>query len=368
MRRLILPITLGLAHGAADGAAGLRLGRLPGALPLAEVGLRAQLYNLLAFGCQPAFGLLTGQLRRPRPVALAGLGLLAASPLLLPAYPMPAVALAGLGSSGFHVAGGAMALCATHGRASGPGLFAAPGVLGLALGGYLALAGREATWPFLILLAELAGAVALLEQPGLPYTDAGLAEPAFERHDLIMLVLLAAVALRSLVWTTLQYALEGRVEMLLLMAIAAALGKALGGSLADRLGWRRWTLAALGCAAALLTLSAGNLIMLLLGVALLQSATPAALAATLRLLPRQPAIAAGLGLGLAIAAGAAPIAVGWGGALQPAPALAALALAAAAASVLAFTWLSSVRRPAPGPMVDAAAAQAMQNPTGPRRL
>jgi FSR family fosmidomycin resistance protein-like MFS transporter len=345
MRNLALPLTLGLAHGAADGAAGLLLGRLPGALPLAEVAVLVLLYNLLAFGCQPLFGLLTDRLRRPRPVALVGLGLLAAGLLLMHAQPALAVALAGLGSSGFHVAGGALALCATRGRASGPGLFAAPGVLGLALGGALALSGAAPIWPFLALLAVLAAAVAALGQPALPYEASALDEPAFERHDWIMIALLAGIALRSLVWTTLQFVLEARVEMLLLMAVAAALGKAMGGPLADRFGWRRWTMLALGGAAIALTFSRASVPALLLGVALLQSATPAALAATLHLLPRQPATAAGLGLGLAIALGAVPLLAGWGGALAVPPALAFTALAAGAATLAVFSRL----RPSPPP-------------------
>jgi FSR family fosmidomycin resistance protein-like MFS transporter len=304
------------------------------------------LYNVLAFGCQPLFGLLTDRLRRPRPVALAGLGLLAAGLLLMRAQPPLAVALAGLGSSSFHVAGGALALCATRGRASGPGLFAAPGVLGLALGGYLALSGAAPIWPFLALLALLAAAVAALGLPALPYDASTLDEPAFERHDWIMLALLAAIALRSLVWTTLQLVLESRIELLLLMAVAAALGKALGGPLADRIGWRRWTLLALGGAALALTFSRASVPALLLGVALLQSATPAALAALLRLLPRQPATAAGFGLGLAIALGAVPLLAGWGGALAAPPVLALLALSAGGATVAALAWLSAPPPPA----------------------
>jgi FSR family fosmidomycin resistance protein-like MFS transporter len=368
MRRLVLPVTLGLAHGVADGAAGLLLGRLPGVLPVAEVALLVLLYNLLAFGCQPVFGLLTDSLRRPRPVALAGLGLLGAGLLVMGVQPALAVALAGLGSSCFHVAGGALALCATRGRASGPGLFAAPGVVGLALGGYLALSGQAPVWPFLVLLAALAGAVALVGQPVLAYSGAAPDEPAFERHDLIMLVLLAGIALRSLVWTTLQYVLEARVELLLLMAVAAALGKVLGGPLADRFGWRRWTMLALGGAAATLTFGSSNVPALLFGVALLQSATPAALAATLRLLPRQPATAAGLGLGLAIAAGGVPLMAGWGGALGSPPALAALALGAGAACVLALTWLAAARRPPAPTTLSTVPDRAVQPPTRHGRL
>jgi FSR family fosmidomycin resistance protein-like MFS transporter len=341
MKRLLLPTTLGLAHGIADGAAGLLLGGLPRSLPLGEVALLVLLYNVLAFACQPLFGAVTDYFGRPKLVALLGLGLQAAGLTFSPWHTAAAVTLAGLGSGCFHVGGGALALCATRGRATGPGLFAAPGVLGLALGGYLSLTGTAPLWPWLVGLALIALAIAALGQPALPYTEIH-AEPVFERHDLIMIALLAGIALRSLVWTTLQYVLEARVDVLLLLAVAGAVGKVAGGVLADRLGWRRWTMLALGSAAALLTASAGNVWVLMLGVALLQSATPGALAATLSLLPRQPATAAGLGLGLAIAIGGVPLMFGWGGALGSPPILAAAALAAGVLCVLALAWL---RRP-----------------------
>ncbi len=355
MKHWLLPTTLGLAHGVADGAAGLLLGRLPRAFSLGEVTLLVLLYNVLAFGCQPVVGLLTDHLRRPRWVALGGLGLLAAGLVLSPLWPVAAVALIGLGSAGFHVAGGALALCAMRGRATGAGLFAAPGVIGLALGGYLAITtGGSAAplWPFLVLLALLAAAVAALGEPALPYADLS-SEPAFERHDLIMLVLLAGIALRSLVWTTLQYVFAARVDMLVLLALAATIGKLLGGVLADRFGWRRWTLLALGGAAALLTAGQGSLPLTLVGVGLLQSATPAALAATLRLLPRQPATAAGLGLGLAIAAGGLPLMLGAGGALAAPSVLTALSVAAGVACLAALTLLRARPRPsaAAGPVM-----------------
>jgi FSR family fosmidomycin resistance protein-like MFS transporter len=347
MRRLLLPATLGLAHGVADGAAGLLLGGLPRQMPVGEVAVLVLLYNLLAFACQPVFGALTDHWRKPRVMALAGLGLLASGLLLAVVSPVLGVAVAGSGSGVFHVAGGALALCATRGKASGPGLFAAPGVLGLALGGFLALRGVLAIWPFLLGLAVLAVMVAALKQPALPYVAASDDEPAFERHDLIMIALLAAIALRSLVWTTVQYVVAARVDLLLLLAVAGAVGKMAGGPLADRLGWRRWTLLALGGSAALLTVAAGNLWVLMLGVALLQSATPAALAATLRLMPRRPATAAGLGFGLAIALGGLPLMAGWGGAIASPPVLAGIAAGASVAGGVALTVMQVRRQRTP---------------------
>jgi FSR family fosmidomycin resistance protein-like MFS transporter len=354
MRRLALPLILGLAHGVADGVAGLLLGGLPRTIALEQVALLILLYNALAFGGQPLVGLVADRLGRPRAAALAGLALLAAALAASAWQPRAAVALAGLGSAAFHIGGGARALCATRGRAAGPGLFAAPGVIGLAVGGALAASGLAPIGPGLALLGALAGAIALLELPALPYPSKIKDQPKtkeaddpssfvlgpsshveFETHDLIMLVLLAGIALRSAVWSSLSFLFAGRYDLLIAMAVAAAAGKVAGGLLADRLGWRRWAAGALVLAAPLLALGGQRAVPLLIGVALLQSATPAALAATLRLLPKQPATAAGLALGLAVAIGGLPAAGGLSLSTAP-PVLLAVLLAAALALWWAF--------------------------------
>ncbi len=149
-----------------------------------------------------------------------------------------------------------------------------------------------------------------------------------------MLVLLAGIALRSVVWNMVNLLFEGRYETLLMLALAAAIGKIAGGLLADRFGWRRWVVGALLLAAPLLALGGRNMFLLLPGVALLQSATPAALAMTWRLLPRQPSLAAGLALGLAIAIGGIPTLGGLGPLLRAPPMLPGILLAAA----LALWW------------------------------
>ena len=122
-----------------------------------------------------------------------------------------------------------------------------------------------------------------------------------------MIALLAGIALRSAVWTMLDYLMHSRGDMLLMMGAAAFAGKLAGGFLADRIGWRVWAMGALGSAACLLTLASQNTFALLLGVALLQSATPVAMMAVYRAVPRYPATAAGLALGLAIAIGGLPV-------------------------------------------------------------
>src|SRR5262245_205869 len=169
MRRLTLPLMLGLAHGVADGAAGLLLGGLAHTMSLERVALLVLLYNALAFGGQPIAGLIADRLGRPRAAAVAGLLLLSAALLLGQRQPQLAVALAGMGSATFHVGGGALALCATRGRAAGPGLFAAPGVVGLAACGALAAGGYLLVWPLVLALGVLMFAIVRLEVPTLPY-------------------------------------------------------------------------------------------------------------------------------------------------------------------------------------------------------
>jgi FSR family fosmidomycin resistance protein-like MFS transporter len=342
MMQYLVPILLGLAHGVADGSVGMQLGSLNGSVPFERIGLLVLLYNLLAFGGQPLVGLVSDWLRAPRGAVLLGLLCHCAALLLSAAMPAGAVALAGIGSAAFHVGGGALALCATRGRAAGPGLFAAPGVVGLAVGGALAVGGQRPLLLFLVPLIAAIVVIAAVRLPALPYA-APEREPIFEDHDLIMLLLLAGIALRSAVWSALQAALAARLDLLLAMAVAAATGKVLGGFLADWIGWRRWTFGALVVAAPLLTLSGENPATLLPGIALLQSATPAALAASGRLLPRRPGLAAGLVLGLAIAAGGLPVAFDLGLRLDRPSALLGCTLAAACAC-----WWA-LRRVGPSP-------------------
>ena len=310
MKRLWFPTLLGLAHGVADGTAGLLLGNLPQTVSLQEVALLVLVYNLLAFGGQPVAGLITDRLQRPRWATLTGLSLLGAALLLAPLNLTGAIMLAGLGSAAFHVGGGALALCYTQNRATGPGLFAAPGVAGLALGGVVAALYGLVIWPFLPGLLVLMLVLIKLPLPSLPYPDPVDEEPLFEGHDWIMLILLVAIALRSAVWNIFQIIEAGHFTMLIWLGFAAMIGKIGGGLLADWLGWRRWAVSALLIATPLLTFGGEYFITLSLGIALLQSATPATVALSARLAPRYPATVSGLVFGLAIVLGGTPFLAG----------------------------------------------------------
>src|SRR5262245_29348994 len=135
MSPLLFALLLGGTHAISDGAAGFLIGRFIAWLPLVQVGQLVLLYNVLAFAVQPLIGMHTDRSQQPRAVTVGGLLLMGAALLIMDAHPALASVIAGLGSAAFHVGGGTLVFYATRGRASGPGLFAVPGVVGLALGG-----------------------------------------------------------------------------------------------------------------------------------------------------------------------------------------------------------------------------------------
>jgi FSR family fosmidomycin resistance protein-like MFS transporter len=325
-----LPAVLGLAHGVSDGAAGLLLGSLATDSPATQITLLVLVYNALAFGGQPLIGYFADSLRSPRLFVSGSMALMAASLITRwLGFGEAAVLMAGLASAAFHVGAGALTLRSCGGRSDAAGLFAAPGVIGLAIGGALAVSGHYLYLPFLILLIAL---MLLIQAwplpPRVPSGSKASKEPIFDSHDWIMIGLLTAVALRSLLWTSFQLASAGQINALIALGVAAGVGKVIGGFAAERLGYRRWTLLSLLIAARLLAFAGKKLALLLPGVALLQSSIPCSIAAMARLLPARPATATGLVLGLAVALGGLPTMLAVPPTLTPAIALAIILVAA----------------------------------------
>jgi FSR family fosmidomycin resistance protein-like MFS transporter len=309
MKKIVLPVSLGLAHGISDCSAGLILGSLTATMTIYGVGSMVLLYNILAFGAQPLAGLLTDKLQSPKMAALTGLGLMVVAVGMFFVNPFIAVILAGLASALFHVGGGALALCSTPGKAAGAGLFSSPGVAGLAIGGYLAVNEIFPAVIIIFLLGIITILIAISKKPELPY-DLNKHDEGFDKHDFIMLFMLLAIALRSAVWNIFQYIEQGEVTNIILISLSAAGGKIFGGYAGDFFGWRRYSFAALTLAIPMLLFGEMSFYWLLPGIALLQSVTPILVTAIYRKLPALPATTAGLSFGLAIAAGGVPFITG----------------------------------------------------------
>ena len=317
---MLLPLLLGLAHGVSDAAAGLLVMQVI-MLDVAPQGaMLILLYNGLAFGLQPLAGLLLDWLKQPRRGAAIGLVLTSAGIVFSWENLTLGIFLAGLGSMFLHSGGGSVAITSTPGKASAPGVFAAFGVIGLAIGSQLAFYfSVTMIIVFVTILLGLALATWFWKAASTALVEnEGVALPGYLKTIawLVVITLIFAIALRSLVWVGISSGVVGYSQIAFSLALAAGLGKLLGGFVADRFGWVRYALTALALTMLLLAIGRNWFGATLVGVFFLQSVTPLSIAALGRLMPRTPALAASLALGTAILLGGVPfmlIPAGWFG-------------------------------------------------------
>ncbi len=266
-------------------------------------------YNLLAFGSQAPFGWATDRLRNPRAAAVSGILCTSFALIFLRVEPHLAVIFAGLGNALFHVGPGAVTLYTRPGRATDPGIFVAPGALGLALGLGLGRSGHISLWPWGVALAislAISLTVALrVRHPAMPYGGEGNGDGATVARTLsvgvapgkgalAVTLLLLSVAVRALVGMAACHACP-RIPLVTRGGpLVAFSGKVLGGIIADRLGWIETSVGALLLSAPLLAFSGGNPMVALFGLLLFQMTMPVTLVAVAKVLPRRPGLAFGL--------------------------------------------------------------------------
>ncbi|MCC6159251.1 MAG: hypothetical protein IT350_14470 [Deltaproteobacteria bacterium] len=258
-------------------------------------------YDLIAFAGQAPLGLLIDRFRIWRATALVGIALSAASMLFLTSGPNAAMILAGVGNAAFHVGAGALSLHVHPGRATPPGVFIAPGALGLAAGTMIGKGGAYVAWPFLVALL-IAFVVAWLAEAPEVRTDRSESVPTISKSAAIIMLLLFSISLRALLGKAGAIELPRESTVLFGVATAAFAGKAIGGILSDRWGWLEVSVGALLISGLLFAFGDANPVMITFGMFLFQMTTPVTLVATAALLPGRPALAFGLNC-LALTAG-----------------------------------------------------------------
>lgn len=305
---------LGLTHAMADLTSLAVVYRQPDPADPAygEVWRQLTWYNVLAFGLQLPLGLIADRWRSYRTVALAGLVLLAAAIVLEPLARTPAVVLAGLGNALFHVGAGAIVLSCSPGRAAEAGIFVAPGALGLWLGVQLGVLQCPCPGRLIFLLALAAMIVTGVVPHAGPW-GAGCSgrqecliqgeeqpRPGRSRSAILVFLgvglLLMSIGVRSTLGGELSAAWREPWEMGLAMALAALAGKAIGGLVADRIGWGVASVLPLLLAAAMLpqTLEPGAGQIAAATAMLVQMTMAVTLAAISTVLVRYPASSFGL--------------------------------------------------------------------------
>lgn len=249
-------------------------------------------YNLLAFGCQPLFGRLADHWRAPRAFAICGCLLLLCSTWLVGSWPALPVILAGTGNALFHVGGGIVSLALTPQRATGPGIYVAPGALGLTIGILVAKLGLFAAWPFAASLAAACAGICAVRCPEVQFHRD---ESRFSwRAIAIVALLLLTIVTRSFTGFAVPMPWKAEPCLLVWLTLAVVAGKALGGVLADRLGWIAVSVGALMMSAPLIALGASIPFLAILGMLLFNMTMAVTLAAVACVLPGRPGFAFGL--------------------------------------------------------------------------
>jgi FSR family fosmidomycin resistance protein-like MFS transporter len=264
------------------------------------------LYGILAFGTQPLIGLVVDYFKKPRLATLFGLALTGVALIIFPSSPLLFVVIVGFGNAIFHVGAGSIALNLTPKQATAPGIFVAPGAIGLLAGTLLGKAGNFTTWPCLIAIIIGAGLIIKLKTPTLDY-DQSIKNPIQTKPWLVAIVLIfITILVRSFVGTALNFPWKSQMELLLLLTFAVFMGKALGGWLSDKYGWERIALGALLLSSPLLVFGVNFPVLAILGIFLFNFTMPVTLVALSNLFPGRPGFAFGITC-FALLMGALPI-------------------------------------------------------------
>ena len=185
------------------------------------------LYNFLAFAVQMPIGLLADLLARNQRFAMLG-GIL----VLIGMLPLGAtlqVICVGFGNACYHVGGGRAALLREDGL-TGLGVFVSPGALGILLGTLYYSIG----WIHIVSFFSLALCSFLIWKN---CRETGHTVSSRKFQPLPAVLMFVVVLLRSTVGMCMETPWKLGI-FIILAAIAAAGGKALGGIVADRFGWK----------------------------------------------------------------------------------------------------------------------------------
>jgi FSR family fosmidomycin resistance protein-like MFS transporter len=302
--------------------------------PAEQLTLGFLLYNVLAFGLQPLIGFLCDHYRS-FPAAAAGCALVLVGLCLPQGAAWAALVLCAFGNAWFHVGAGSDVLLLSHGRMADNGAFVATGAVGVALGTLAGQNGVSAALPIVLLSAVLLLLWWMPTQFGGALTRYWIFSGR-TGLPLAFFLLLLAVAARSFAGAVMPAPWRSTGDYLLLAAGAAALGKALGGVLADVFGARRVSVLALALSVPLLALFYESPALSAIGLVLFNIPMPVTLCAVADLLPYNPGLAFGLTT-LALLVGVVPVF------LVPLAGASAAALAAALSALAAGCLLVVTR-------------------------
>ncbi|MBS6857217.1 MAG: fosmidomycin resistance protein [Atopobium sp.] len=283
------------------------------------VALSILLYDIVAFTLQLPIGIALDQLDKNSYAALLSYALVGAGVILslvpIALLEWPAILLLAIGNALFHSAGGLSVLNISQKHAGPSGIFIATGAIGVFLGTQSAQMGRlQIAFSLLVLLFLCALITLVVQKVNKKYWNVhnvsfDISELSF--NTLLAIALLSlVVALRSYAGMVMAFPWKSEMLLLVLSILGVFAGKALGGVVADRIGFRTTAIFSLIAAATLFVPSWEIPVMGLLGVFFFNFTMSITLASLANILPNAKGTAFGLA-SFSLAVGALPALAGF---------------------------------------------------------
>ena len=283
------------------------------------VALSILLYDIVAFTLQLPIGIALDQLDKNSHAALLSYALVGAGVILslvpIALLEWPAILLLAIGNALFHSAGGLSVLNISQKHAGPSGIFIATGAIGVFLGTQSAQMGRlQIAFSLLVLLFLCALITLVVQKVNKKYWNVHNVSfdiPRLSSNTLLAIALLSlVVALRSYAGMVMAFPWKSEMLLLVLSILGVFAGKALGGVVADRIGFRTTAIFSLIVAATLFVPSWEIPVMGLLGVFFFNFTMSITLASLANILPNAKSTAFGLA-SFSLAVGALPALAGF---------------------------------------------------------
>ena len=283
------------------------------------VALSILLYDIVAFTLQLPIGIALDQLDKNSYAALLSYALVGAGVILslvpIALLEWPAILLLAIGNALFHSAGGLSVLNISQKHAGPSGIFIATGAIGVFLGTQSAQMERlQIAFSLLVLLFLCALITLVVQKVNKKYWNVHNVTfdiPRLSSNTLLAIALLSlVVALRSYAGMAMAFPWKSEMLLLVLSVLGVFAGKALGGMVADRIGFRTTAIFSLIVAATLFVPSWEIPVMGLLGVFFFNFTMSITLASLANILPNAKGTAFGLA-SFSLAVGTLPALAGF---------------------------------------------------------
>ncbi len=305
-KQLSISLHWGLLHGINDWIAGYLLMHYSFTNPGKESFLALVIYVILAFGGQLPLGIVVDKLKKIKIFGQLSILLLIIATTLSIQFVFPAIIIAGIASAGIHVIGGTICLQQSENKITPLGIFTAPGVAGLALGGFCGALPPDWMWLALVLIFILFFQISKKGWPAYIFKKETPANTP-DTHDAIMIILLFIMTLRSFIFDMINQ-FSTQIEYgLLILGLSAFCGKIIGAVMADKIGWKNWLYISLPLSFIFFEIGRESIWALGFGIACLQSSVPLTLQLMYKCLPSYPATASAMSLGTVIALAGLPM-------------------------------------------------------------